>query len=290
MLSPAEILRQVRRLEIRTRGLSQHLFAGDYSSAFKGRGMSFSEVREYVPGDDVQRIDWNVTARLRTPYVKVFEEERETQVILLVDVSASGAFGTRRRSKRGLIAEVASVLAYSAVQAGDRVGALFFAGGIEKVIRPGRGRHHLLRILREAVAAEPARTTGTSLDAPLRFLNTALRRRSIVFLLSDFIAPAYAKALGPAARRHDLLGLRIHDPADRHLPRLGLVPLTDPETGLRSWVDTESRDARGAWAANHDAWSRYAEETFAAAGASLLHLSTEADPIPALHQFFARRR
>ena len=289
MLTTTDILRQVRRLEIRTKGLSQSLFAGDYHSAFKGRGMSFAEVREYVPGDDVKCIDWNVTARLRTPFVKVFEEERDLTVMLLIDVSASSLFGTVRRTKRDLIAEVASVLAFSAASNGDRVGAVFFAGGVEKIIRPAKGRSHMLRIVREAIALEPARTAGTDLSAPLRFLNTGLKRRSVVFLLSDFISAPYHAPLRLAARRHDVVGLRIWDRADRELPRLGLVEAADPETGGRRWVDTGHKATRAAYAKNFDAWETYAQSTFRQTGAALLSVSTEADYVPALHRFFASR-
>lgn len=289
MLTTADILRQVRRLEIRTKGLSQSLFAGDYHSAFKGRGMSFSEVREYVPGDDVKLIDWNVTARLRTPYVKVFEEERDLTVMLLIDISASSFFGTLRRTKRSLIAEVASVLAFSASLNGDRVGAVFFAGGVEKIIRPSKGRSHLLRIVREAIALEPARTAGTDLNAPLRFLNTGLKRRSVVFLLSDFISAPYDATLRLAARRHDLIGLRVWDHADRELPRLGLTEAIDPETGVRSWVDTGHASTRAAYAKNFDAWGAYAQTSFRRSGADLLALRTEDDYVPTLHRFFAGR-
>jgi uncharacterized protein (DUF58 family) len=289
MLTTADILRQVRRLEIRTKGLSQHMFAGDYHSAFKGRGMSFSEVREYTPGDDVKSIDWNVTARLRTPYIKVFEEERELTVMLLIDISASSLFGTVRRTKRALIAEVASVLAFSASLNGDKVGAVLFAGGVEKIIRPSKGRSHLLRIVREAIALEPARTPGTDLNAPLRFLNTGLKRRSVVFLLSDFISPAYDATLRLAARRHDLIGLRVWDRADRDLPHLGLVEATDPETGIRGWIDTEHGATRAAYAKNFDAWQAYAQGSFRQSGADLLSLRTEEDYVPVLHRFFAGR-
>lgn len=248
-MNTTELLKKVRKIEIRTKALSHQIFAGEYHSAFKGRGMAFSEVREYQWGDDVRNMDWNVTARLRSPYVKVFEEERELTVVLLIDVSRSGLFGTRGTSKRERIAEVAAVLAFSAAINNDKVGALFFSDHVEKFIPPKKGRNHLLHILREMLELEPT-SDGTSVSSALEFLSGSIKRRCTAFLLSDMLdtdasgAPLYEDALKVAAGRHDLSVIRITDPREATLPDVGLVHVKDSENGRASWVNTSSATVR----------------------------------------------
>jgi uncharacterized protein (DUF58 family) len=247
------LLKKVRKIEIKTKSLSHQIFAGEYHSAFKGRGMAFSEVREYQFGDDVRNMDWNVTARLRAPYVKVFEEERELTVVLLVDVSSSGIFGTTSKSKRELLAEIAAVLSFSASANNDKVGALFFSSKVEKFIPPKKGRSHLLRILRELLEFEP-QTKGTNISEALRFLTNAIKRKCTAFLLSDLMdvdqqgKPNYEEALKVAVNRHDLSVINIYDPRERDLPDIGLVRIKDAETGEQMWVDTSSKAVRNHYA------------------------------------------
>ena len=247
------LLKKVRKIEIKTKSLSHQIFAGEYHSAFKGRGMAFSEVREYQFGDDVRNMDWNVTARLRAPYVKVFEEERELTVVLLVDVSSSGIFGTTSKSKRELLAEIAAVLSFSASANNDKVGALFFSSKVEKFIPPKKGRSHLLMILRELLEFEP-QTKGTNISEALRFLTNAIKRKCTAFLLSDLMdvdqqgKPNYEEALKVAVNRHDLSVINIYDPRERNLPDIGLVRIKDAETGEQMWVDTSSKAVRNHYA------------------------------------------
>ena len=247
------LLKKVRKIEIKTKSLSHQIFAGEYHSAFKGRGMAFSEVREYQFGDDVRNMDWNVTARLRAPYVKVFEEERELTVVLLVDVSSSGIFGTTSKSKRELLAEIAAVLSFSASANNDKVGALFFSSKVEKFIPPKKGRSHLLRILRELLEFEP-QTKGTNISEALRFLTNAIKRKCTAFLLSDLMdvdqqgKPNYEEALKVAVNRHDLSVINIYDPRERNLLDIGLVRIKDAETGEQMWVDTSSKAVRNHYA------------------------------------------
>ncbi len=244
-----DLLKKVRKIEIKTRSLSHQIFAGEYHSAFKGRGMAFSEVREYQFGDDVRNMDWNVTARLRSPYVKVFEEEREMTVVLLVDVSSSGIFGSVSKSKRELLAEIAAVLSFSASINNDKVGALFFSSKVEKFIPPKKGRSHLLRILRELLEFRP-QESGTDISEALRFLTNAIKKRCTAFLLSDLLdvdgtsAPRYEDALKIAVNRHDLSVINIYDPRERTIPDVGMIRVTDAETGEECWVNTSSRAVR----------------------------------------------
>ena len=251
-----ELLKKVRKIEIKTKSLSHQIFAGEYHSAFKGRGMAFSEVREYQFGDDVRNMDWNVTARLRSPYVKVFEEEREMTVVLLIDVSASGIFGTTTKTKRELLAEIAAVLAFSASANNDKVGALFFSSKVEKFIPPKKGRSHLLRIIRELLEFRP-QTQGTDISEALRFLTNAIKRKCTAFLLSDLMdvdsqsRPNYEEALKIAVNRHDLSVINIYDPRERELPDVGLVRVRDAETGEELWVDTSSKAVR----MHYNSWS-----------------------------------
>lgn len=251
-----ELLKKVRKIEIKTKSLSHQIFAGEYHSAFKGRGMAFSEVREYQFGDDVRNMDWNVTARLRSPYIKVFEEEREMTVVLLVDVSSSGIFGSVSKSKRELVAEIAAVLSFSASINNDKVGALFFSSKVEKFIPPKKGRSHLLRILRELLEFEPEEK-GTNISEALRFLTNAIKKKCTAFLLSDLLdvngqsMPNYEEALKIAVNRHDISVVNIYDPRDRNIPDVGLIRVRDAESGAESWVDTSSKAVRN----HYNQWS-----------------------------------
>ena len=248
-MEASELLKKVRKLEIRTKALSHQVFAGEYHSAFKGRGMAFSEVREYQWGDDVRSMDWNVTARLRSPYVKVFEEERELTVVLLVDVSRSGLFGTVSTTKREMLAEIAAVLSFSAILNNDKVGALFFSDKVEKFIPPAKGRSHLLHIIREMLQLQPS-SDGTDIGFALRYLTNAIKKKCNVFLLSDMLdvnadgSPRYEDALKVAAGRHDLSVIKVHDPREESTPAVGLVNVKDSETGETMWVNTDSRSVR----------------------------------------------
>ena len=261
-MSANDLLKKVRKIEIKTRALSHQIFAGEYHSAFKGRGMAFSEVREYQYGDDVRNMDWNVTARLRSPYVKVFEEERELTVMLLVDVSRSRLFGTAGSSRKDLLAEIAAVLSFSAIINNDKVGALFFSSKVEKFIPPKKGRTHLLHIIREIIEFEPSED-GTDISEALRYLTNALKKKCAAFLLSDMIdvnpdgTPRYEEALKVAVNRHDLSVIEVYDPRERSLPDVGLVNIKDSETGEMAWVDTSSRKMRRAY----EEWFRNVEQT-----------------------------
>ncbi len=258
-----DLLKKVRKIEIKTRALSSQIFAGEYHSAFKGRGMAFSEVREYQIGDDVRNMDWNVTARTGTPYIKVFEEERELTVMLLIDASGSGWFGTSSKTKKDLTAEIAAVLSFSASINNDKVGALFFSTRVEKFIPPKKGRSHLLRIIREVLEFSP-QEKGTDIGEALRFLTNALKKKCTAFLLSDMLdidpqtfRPRYEDALKVAVNRHDLSVINIYDERDRTLPDVGLLPVRDNETGRIVYVDTSRRSVRE----DYGEWSRkaYAE-------------------------------
>ena len=230
-METAELLKKVRKIEIKTKGLSNQIFSGEYHSAFKGRGMAFSEVREYTPGDDVRTIDWNVTARLRTPYVKVFEEERELNVMILVDVSASGQFGTQKQFKQDLITELCAVIAFSASQNNDKIGVIFFSNKIEKFIPPKKGKSHILRIIRELINIEPT-NKGTNIELALKYLTNIIKKKSITFLISDFKDNnSYSDAMKIANRKHDVVALRINDVHENKLPDVGLIKLKDNETG-----------------------------------------------------------
>ena len=261
-LSANDLLKKVRKIEIKTRALSHQIFAGEYHSAFKGRGMAFSEVREYQYGDDVRNMDWNVTARLRSPYVKVFEEERELTVVLLVDVSRSRLFGTAGTSRKDMLAEIAAVLSFSAIINNDKVGALFFSDKVEKFIPPKKGRSHLLHIIREIIEFEPA-SAGTDISEALRNLTKAIKKKCAAFLLSDMIDvdaegnPRYEDALKVAINRHDLSVIEVYDPRECSVPDVGLVHIKDSETGESAWVDTSSRKMRLAY----ETWFENARQT-----------------------------
>jgi uncharacterized protein (DUF58 family) len=288
-MTTAEILKRVRRIEIKTKGLSNHIFAGEYHSAYKGRGMSFSEVREYTPGDDVKSIDWNVTARFSHPFVKVYEEERELTVMLLVDISASSLFGTAQRLKRELITEICAVLSFSAATNNDKVGVVFFGDKIEKYIPPKKGRSHILRIIRELITVEPTASSGTDIGVALEFLNAVLKKKTIAFLMSDFVSRPYEKPLMLAARKHDLVGVHVFDPADKELPKVGLLQVQDAETGQTSWIDTEDKSLRNHYSKMFDQHNKYCSRAFSKSGASLLGIRTDQDYVKTLQAYFKGR-
>jgi uncharacterized protein (DUF58 family) len=289
-----ELLKKVRKIEIRTKALSHQIFAGEYHSAFKGRGMAFSEVREYQYGDDVRNMDWNVTARMHNPYVKVFEEERELTVVLLVDVSRSGLFGTQVRTKRDLLAEIAAVLSFSAILNNDKVGALFFSDRVEKFIPPKKGRSHLLHIIREMLELQPA-SDGTDIGAALRFLTGAIKKKCTAFLLSDMLDatpdghPRYEDALKVAAGRHELSIIKVFDPRERSLPQAGLVNVKDSETGRSAWINTGSASTRRAYAQWFSTLASAERELFNRYKVDNVEIATDSDYVKGLMALFARR-
>jgi len=287
-MSPDEVMQEVRRLEITTRHLVRDIVAGEYSSAFRGRGVEFSEVREYQPGDDVRSIDWNVTARLGSAYVKRFLEERELTILFLADVSASGGFGTRRRTKGELAIEVAAVLALAAARNNDRVGVAFATDRVEHYVAPAKGRRQALRVISDLLSYRP-RSPDTDLARALTELEPVLRRRAVIFLLSDFLAIGYGPALARLARRHDVIGVQVADPRERELPDVGLVTLWDPESGDWRIVNTGDRRVRQQFHDRAETWDRELGRTFSEGGADLLRLETGEPYADALIAFFRRR-
>ena len=296
MLTTAEILKKVRELEIKSKKLTRHLFTGEYHSAFKGRGMSFREVREYAAGDDIRFIDWNVSARFNHPFSKLFEEERELTVMLLVDVSASSLFGTVHARKKDLITELCAVLSFSAVNNHDKVGVIFFSDKIEGYIPPKKGREHVLYIVRQLLTTEP-RSRGTNLREAIRFLNRSARQKSIVFFLSDFVedrmlAPReerFEDALKVAGKKHDLIGIKVYDKMDMQLPAIGMIEAEDSETGRRYWVDTDDYLVRTNYQQHFFDQTEQCKSIFQKAGSDLLHLRTDEDYVKILQRFFVGR-
>ena len=292
--NPNDLLKKVRKIEIRTRALSHQIFAGEYHSAFKGRGMTFSEVREYQYGDDVRNMDWNVTARLRSPYVKVFEEEREMTVVLLIDISRSGLFGTAGQNKRDMIAEIAAVLSFSALINNDKVGAMFFSDRVEKFIPPKKGRSHLLHIIREILEFQPEHN-GTDIGEALRYLTNALKKRCTAFLLSDMLdvdangAPLYEDALKVAVNRHDLSVIAVHDPRERKLPDIGFVHVKDSETMKAAWVNTSDRKMRNEYEKWFAGATAEASRLFLKYKVDSVDISTDSDYVKGLMAFFKKR-
>jgi uncharacterized protein (DUF58 family) len=283
-----ELLKKVRKIEIRSRGLTRQIFAGEYHSAFRGRGMAFSEVREYQFGDDIRSIDWNVTARFGHPYVKVFEEERELTVMLLVDVSASGDFGTISGTKRETMTEIAAVLSYSVIANNDKVGLLLFSDRVEKFIPPKKGRAHMLRIIRELLSFTPV-SAKTSLSEPLRFLTNVIRKRCTAFILSDFMAPPFEEALRIASGKHDLVALNMTDRREKEMPDVGFVQILDPETGVERWIDTSSQKVRREYS---EMWKKHDDmvtSSFRSCGVDMTTISTGEDYIKPLISLFKHR-
>lgn len=287
-METGDLLKKVRKLEIKTRGLSKHLFSGEYHSAFKGRGMSFSEVREYQYGDDIRSIDWNVTARTGTPHIKIFEEERELTVMLMVDLSGSSFFGSRRLMKHEIITEICAVLSFSAIQNNDKVGVIFFTDRIELFIPPKKGKKHILRIIREFLQIEPA-GKKTDIGLALEYFNNLIKKRSIAFMLSDFMDRDYEKPLRVAARRHDLVGIHIYDPRERELPRMGLLRIRDPESGSLRWIDTSVGMYRRQYQEGFEKNKEYMRHHFFRSGADVVPIQTDEPYVQKLLKFFQGR-
>ncbi len=287
-LTTADLLKKVRKIEIKTKGLSKQIFSGEYHSAFKGRGMSFSEVRGYHYGDDVRNIDWNVTARTGEAHIKVFEEERELTVMLLIDISRSSYFGTTAQMKNEYITEICAVLAFSAINNNDKVGVIFFSDQIEKFIPPKKGKTHILRIIRELLDINP-KGNGTDIGHALEYFNNMIKKRSICFLLSDFLSKGYETPLRIVARRHDLIGIHLYDPKEVELPNVGLINAIDAETGEMNWVDTSSRVVRQQYKQWFDENQDYFKSQFLKSGASSLSIQTTESYVDALHHFFQSR-
>ncbi len=293
-MDASDLIKKVRKIEIKTKALSHQIFAGEYHSAFKGRGMAFSEVREYQWGDDVRSMDWNVTARLRSPYVKVFEEERELTVVLLVDVSRSGLFGTAGMTKRERIAEIAAVLSFSAILNNDKVGALFFSDHVEKFIPPAKGRSHLLHIIREMLELQPT-SDGTDIGGALRYLTNAIKKKCTAFILSDMIdvapdgTPRYEEALKVAAGRHDLSVIKVHDPREQGLVPAGLVHIKDAETGRTAWINTDSAKVRKAYSEWFRTLSQKEEKLFNKYQIDSVDIATDQDYVKGLLALFAHK-
>lgn len=287
-LDTSDILKKVRKIEIKTRGLSRHIFAGQYHSAYKGRGIAFSEVREYQYGDDIRNIDWNVTARFSHPYVKVYEEERELTVVLLIDVSGSGLFGTRVNFKRDVMTEVAAILSFSAILNNDKIGVIFFSDRVEKFIPPQKGKKHILRIIRDLLDFRPE-SRLSNLDEALRFLTNAIKKKSTAFILSDFIAPDFEEALRIASNKHDLAAIKIYDAFETSLPDIGLAKFEDAETGSEKWIDTSlksNRDAYSNW------WNKHLgsiKTSFRKCGVDYALIRTDQDYVKPLIQLFEGR-
>ncbi len=288
MLTSAEILKKVRELEIISKRLTRHIFTGEYHSAFKGRGMSFREVREYYPGDDVRFIDWNVSARFNHPFSKLFEEERELTVMLLIDVSASSLFGTVHASKRELITEICAVLAFSAINNNDKVGAILFSDKVERYIPPKKGRQHALYIVREMLSIEPKRK-GTRLSEAIRFFNNSIRQKSICFILSDFLDEKFDEALKVAAKKHDVNGIKVYDKMDMQLPSAGLLEVEDAETGAIRWIDSSDYLVQANYQQRFFAATETCKTIFLKAGSDLLHVRTDEDYVKVLKKFFIGR-
>lgn len=289
-METADLLKKVRHIEIKTRGLSRNIFAGEYHSAFKGRGMAFSEVREYQYGDDMRDIDWNVTARYNKPFIKIFEEERELTVLLLIDVSESLGFGSKSVLKRDMVAEIAATLAFSAIQNNDKIGVIFFSDKVEKFIPPKKGRKHILFIIREILGFEPD-SNGTGLNMVMRYMTNAIKKRCTAFLISDFIdQDDYSKALQIANNKHDVVAIQVFDELSTKLVPVGLMKVRDPETGDERWIDTSSKKVRN----QYDLWWRNLQNNknvaFRQSGVDSVSLSTEGDYVKSLLQLFQKRR
>lgn len=287
-METTDLLKKVRQIEIKTRGLSNNIFAGEYHSAFKGRGMTFSEVREYQYGDDIRNIDWNVTARFNHPFIKIFEEERELTVMLLIDVSGSREFGSGFRFKKNVITEIAAVLAFSAIQNNDKIGVVFFSDKIEKFIPPKKGKKHILHIIRELITFTPE-NRNTDISEALRYLTNAIKKRCTAFVISDFIDDSFEDALKIANQKHDVVALKVYDKRETEIPSIGMVKLKDAETKQYNWVDTSSkavRDAYKKWWIENDT---YTKSTFRKCGVDNVSVNTDDDYVKALISLFKKR-
>ena len=285
---PKQILKKVKRIEIRTRGLVNDLFGGEYHSVFKGRGMTFSEVREYQPGDDIRLIDWNVTARTGSPFIKIFEEERELTVYLIVDISASGEFGSNQQLKREFGAEIAAVLGFSAIKNNDKVGLILFSEDVEKYVAPKKGKSHVLRVVRELLYTD-SKKSGTSIKKALDYLLKVAKRKSVIFLISDFLDDGYWSSLKVVNRKHDLIGIQLYDPAEISLPDLGLSKIEDPETGSAFWIDTTSKSSLKALKNRLDIDQIKFEKESRKIGFDIIPISTDQDFVEPLLSLFKSR-
>ena len=283
-----EILKKVRKIEIKTRRLSDHIFSGEYHSSFKGRGMTFSEVRQYQFGDDIRSIDWNVTARYHEPFVKVFEEERELTMLLMVDVSGSEFFGTSEQFKRETITEISATLAFSAIQNNDKVGLLLFSDEIELFIPPKKGKKHVLRIIRELIEFHP-KSKKTNITHALRYLSNVMKKKAIVFILSDFMDEDYDNALKIVGRKHDVTGIRVYDKYEEEIPKLGMVPMLDAETGKTLLVNTNSKKVRTNYRANYLQTVDYYETTFKRSGSGTISTRIDESYVKKLLGYFKRK-
>ncbi|MFH0866895.1 MAG: DUF58 domain-containing protein [Bacteroidota bacterium] len=287
-METSELIKKVRKIEIKTRGLSDQIFSGQYHTAFKGKGMAFSEVREYQYGDDIRSIDWNVTARFNHPYIKIFDEERELTVMLLIDVSKSNEFGTQKQLKQELITELAAVLSFSAIHNNDKVGVIFFSTKVEKFIPPKKGTIHILRIIRELINFTP-QNNGTDLSEALQFFTNAIKKRSIAFILSDFIGNGFDDALKIANRKHDVIALKIDDLREKEIPNVGLVRVKDAETGIPRWIDTSSKTLRNLYKKSKLTEDDKLKNLFIKCGVDSVELETGADFIKPLKKLFRKR-
>ncbi len=287
-METSEIFKKVRRIEIKTRGLSNQIFSGQYHSVFKGRGMAFSEVREYQYGDDIRSIDWNVTARFNHPYVKVFDEERELTVMLLIDVSGSNEFGTQKQLKENIITEIAAVLSFSAIQNNDKVGVIFFSNKIEKFIPPDKGTKHILRIIRELIDFKPE-NKETNIAEVLRYFTNVIKKRCTAFLISDFIDKGFENAIKIANRKHDIIAVKIYDKRETEIPNIGLIKVKNAETGKKIWVDTSNPKVRS----NYLIWSKRTDKKldnlFTRSGVDVAKIRTDQDYVKPLINLFKRR-
>ncbi len=283
-----ELLKKVRKIEIKTKGLSNQVFSGEYHSAFKGRGMAFAEVREYMPGDEIRTIDWNVTARFNHPYVKVFHEERELTVMLMVDISESEVFGSSEVIKKEIVAELCAVIAFSATQNNDKIGLMLFTDDVELYIPPKKGRSHVLRIIRELIEFKP-KTKKTNIEGALKFLTNVLKKKAIVFVLSDFIAGDYKQTLKITSGKHDVTGIRVYDKREQEIPNIGMVEMLDQETNEYMLVNTQSKKVRTNYAKFYEEKVAYFKDSFATSGAGTIDCSVEESYVKKLLGYFKRR-
>ena len=287
-MSTSSLLKKVRKIEIKTRGLSNHIFAGEYNTAFKGKGMAFSEVREYQSGDDVRSIDWNVTARYNSPYIKIFEEEREMTVMLLVDVSGSGNFGTKQQFKREIATELSAVLAFSAIKNNDKVGVIFFSDIIEEFIPPKKGKSHILRIIRQILSFKP-QNKKTNISQAIEYFNNVMKKRCICFILSDYISSSFEKPLRVASKKHDVVALKVSDKREKTIPNIGIVPFKDSETEKVILLDTSSKLVRETFQKKQKEKQSEIEKLFSRCGVDLININTGEDYVKPLINFFKNR-
>ncbi|MBT3417778.1 MAG: DUF58 domain-containing protein [Flavobacteriales bacterium] len=287
-MSTIELLKKVRKIEIKTKGLSNHIFSGEYHTAFKGKGMAFSEVREYQPGDDVRSIDWNVTARYNSPFVKVFEEEREMTVILLIDVSGSSDFGTQTQLKREIATEIAAVLSFSAINNNDKIGVIFFSDKIEMFIPPKKGKSHILRIIRQLITFE-SESKKTNIEIVLKYFNNVIKKRAVCFIFSDFMDDNFEKSLKIARNKHDIIALRIHDEREEILPNVGLLKVEDSENREMRWIDSSNKKVRSDFNSNYREFEKGLKQTLQSSGVDHIDIKTGKDYVKPLMNFFKNR-